>query len=267
MSAAMCIHNRQVTICAICAPAADAAYAASSVPADTPSTRAERIQEIEARLKAATPGPLVKGRDDMDSWHGNDGVQFANVYTEVNGPERHPVTGNLLPNVVAEARGDDPHANARLIAHIPDDIAYLLAVHATLTQRVGELEKERGILAERNQWLEEFDRDVAEGAALRETIDGQARALQHSDNLLAMIAGTLKGNAKEGELHSYHDLPQLVATLEARVRELGVLANQILGSANPNGHCWIPLHIRQARQAELNALLTAARPTPETETK
>ena len=78
----------------------------------------ERLREIEARLKAATPGPWMDRQDMVQAGHikgcgGRDGCAPACLLMVA---VLYPV-GLLVDN----------HADATFIAHCPDDTAALLA--------------------------------------------------------------------------------------------------------------------------------------------
>lgn len=74
----------------------------------------DRLQDIRARLDAATPGPWERWKDGMRVWSrvppdAPFGVDVADVYAS--------------------------HATADLIAHAPEDIAWLLAEVERLQDR------------------------------------------------------------------------------------------------------------------------------------
>lgn len=153
-------------------------YATSPAPMGELPSEADRLAEIRARIDAATPGPWIY--ESQADVHGFDGDEI------------HYVTPQDA------ARDDDPpmtsfyeRADAELVAHAPDDLAYLLgelddaqrlfdalgseaaeelkAAHAALTKlraRVGVLE---GQLATAREEATEL------GAKLKDFLDGQFR--------------------------------------------------------------------------------------------
>jgi hypothetical protein len=86
----------------------------------------DRLQEIRARLDAATPGPWIIHEDEetgqLDPWD-DDGM--------------HPIL--------------DSQSNADLIAHAPDDIAWLLQEVARLTLQERSLKRIHADLQSRYQ--------------------------------------------------------------------------------------------------------------------
>jgi hypothetical protein len=90
----------------------------------------DRLTEIEARLKAATPGPWVAGRPDMGTLV--DGVESKWIYDQ-------------REQYVAVASGridgewEEVMANAHLIANAPSDIAWLIEQVRRLEQELVEL--------------------------------------------------------------------------------------------------------------------------------
>lgn len=90
-----------------------------------------RIDEIELRLAAATPGPWREGRHDMQSYHPITAEHYTNIY--VDGTMVDGASGNVIPRVIARAV-DDPgepdaknnKADAAFIANAPADLRYLL---------------------------------------------------------------------------------------------------------------------------------------------
>jgi hypothetical protein len=78
-----------------------------------------RLREFE---RQATAAPWTSGRSDMKSF--DDHGEFKNVY----GPHstgRHHVTGEPLPDEVAQGRGDDSIPNADLIAEMREELERL----------------------------------------------------------------------------------------------------------------------------------------------
>lgn len=84
------------------------------------TTPPSRLEEIESRLKAATPGPWLLEYENADERSGGE------WYTA--GPARimFPYSANQQQETMAQI-------NAELIAHCPEDLTYLIA-------RVRELE-------------------------------------------------------------------------------------------------------------------------------
>lgn len=78
----------------------------------------DRLQEIRARLDAATPGEWVIENDEYIS----------------------ALDGHPSPHIIARVENDHPgcphDADADLIAHAPDDLRWLLDRVAELEQRV-----------------------------------------------------------------------------------------------------------------------------------
>ena len=102
-----------------------------------------RIDEIKERLESATPGPWRPGSLTNQSYHGDTGQPFTNIYTDDDRGGKHPTFGTPLPLVVAEAHGEglpfeEEKANAELIAHAPADIAYLLGIVERLQDELDE---------------------------------------------------------------------------------------------------------------------------------
>lgn len=75
----------------------------------------DRLQEIRARLDAATPGPW-----EWREWSCGD----------------EAITGPDNTGFVVNVDETTPHADADLIAHAPADIAWLLEKVEELTKRV-----------------------------------------------------------------------------------------------------------------------------------
>jgi hypothetical protein len=100
-----------------------------------------RLREFE---RQATAAPWTSGRSDMKSF--DDHGEFKNVY----GPHstgRHHVTGEPLPDEVAQGRGDDSIPNADLIAEMRNDLADLLDAAELAIEMREELERLRVQLA------------------------------------------------------------------------------------------------------------------------
>lgn len=99
---------------------------------------AQEIAELRALFAKATPGDVSKGRDDMDSFDGATGQQFANVYhATIKYP--HPrIVGAMVPVVTARFEGDTPHEDARLYE----------ALHNRGLALLDEIERLRKIVAE-----------------------------------------------------------------------------------------------------------------------
>lgn len=76
---------------------------------------AERLAAIRERLEAATPGPWVLGRRG---------------YTVMAPVAPSPLVGESRPTFRAEIDGPNWQSNAQVVAHAPEDIAYLLTVAA-----------------------------------------------------------------------------------------------------------------------------------------
>lgn len=86
-----------------------------------------RLEEISARLKAATPGPW-KPTSDLPSWAVASESVMTDVVATVNRAYRVPHRRNL------GCRLED----AEFIAHAPEDISYLIAA---LKEALSALEK------------------------------------------------------------------------------------------------------------------------------
>ncbi len=133
----------------------------------------ERIDEIKARERAATPGPWRKSRTDIDSFAINpdepkEGHQHvAYVYY----PDEYVPVFPRIPIF-----GDNARANADFISSAREDIPALLAAYAA--------EKERADKAEvsAKQW-EDF--------AAVEQSNGLIRMLDHDDLKAKAIALTI----------------------------------------------------------------------------
>lgn len=101
-----------------------------------------RLAEIEARLKAATPGP----------W---EVVRQRSIYTTATCGEDHdPSLGSLCCDMFLGKLGRDggapsrnADANAALIAHAPADLRALLDAHAAQAEEIKRLraERDRGV--------------------------------------------------------------------------------------------------------------------------
>lgn len=85
-----------------------------------------RLAEIEARVQAATKGPLVA---EGTTVYVDAGIQPHVAYF-------HDGARNSLM--------DSGEANAELFAHAPDDLIYLLRELRAAWERIGELEGRQG---------------------------------------------------------------------------------------------------------------------------
>jgi hypothetical protein len=85
----------------------------------------EELAESERLEQAATPGPWQAGRSDTVSYDSTGDGPYKNVY--INGNRRHPVFGDILPDIVA--RGETEHcvANAEFIAASRTAVPALIA--------------------------------------------------------------------------------------------------------------------------------------------
>jgi hypothetical protein len=83
----------------------------------------KRLDEIEARLKAATPGPWEADEDGQIT---HSAMQVAIVFSADDFPCADP-------DETPELRGEC-EANIALVAHAPDDIAYLLKLVRGIVQ-------------------------------------------------------------------------------------------------------------------------------------
>jgi len=97
------------------------------------SETTERLDAITARLDAATPGPWFQHQDWIDM-----GVPDAS-HTISSDPKPY---GKFIASVGLQY--DVKHGNANLVAHAPEDVAYLLALarkQAAALERVESLAK------------------------------------------------------------------------------------------------------------------------------
>lgn len=72
------------------------------------------LGDLEAKARAATPGPWRSGRSDMRSFDANTGEQFKNIYGPNFEPELH--RGSKVAIEVAKAVGDAAIEDAAFIA-------------------------------------------------------------------------------------------------------------------------------------------------------
>lgn len=120
-----------------------------------------RLDEIEARLAAATPGPWFDGMGT----HGNpaDGPEFCEVRTKSTDERTRGITIAELPLDKGAAQ------DAELIAHAPADLAALLAVvKAVRTKAEGW-----AALAPDDDWGEDIAQTIVAdaGRAILATLD------------------------------------------------------------------------------------------------
>ena len=104
-----------------------------------------RLAQIEARLKAATPGPWAWANTGEKCYGANVGAE---VIAEDDEEAEHPLAGDLsdreddyqVLQPIAELSHQNCARDAEFIADAPADIAWLIAQHTTLRARVRELE-------------------------------------------------------------------------------------------------------------------------------
>ena len=119
------------------------------------------LEAIEARLEAATPGPWEERGNDVIAPDIADITGFADVeeFKEIMDCDPLP---RVVVSLFAAMGGENPDADAALIAHAPTDIAALIAEVRRLR---GELDKlQEGMTYEqyRKRYLpESYARDLA----------------------------------------------------------------------------------------------------------
>lgn len=93
----------------------------------------EQLQEIKARLEAATPGPWMKDPDEP---------------VRIMKPDKPGSSWD--GTVIATLQWDDfglfEEANADLIAHTPEDLAKLIAALEAVEAWAGSLERDAAVL-------------------------------------------------------------------------------------------------------------------------
>jgi hypothetical protein len=104
----------------------------------------ERLAELEALERAATPGPWEAGRMDMESYDGNGYGPYKNVYTDDPRGGVHPVTGEVLPYTVARGEGAECRPNAALIEALRNAAPDLITALRAAWARIAELERAIG---------------------------------------------------------------------------------------------------------------------------
>jgi hypothetical protein len=221
------------------------------------------IDELDHLASEATPAPWRAGRSDMTSYDADGSGPFKNVY--VDGTERHHVTGELLPDVVARGESERCHANAQLIAalvnawpavskrmrELEEAVAFFDDANEanrrnglTLSQRIGELRARAESAEARVRELEAKLGDVDEALMKRFRL-----GIEPIDGVVAFMRANWHNDGAEGEgVHKLclyaETVPRLlvrITSLESEVARLREEAGRCGKRCDHDSPCTLPI--------------------------